>query len=119
MQQTRSWVMISPLGSWLPFCSKELLCCLFGLVIYYLQIGQALAQHVLKSFLCLNHLAYVELQSTLSALPQLLQTAGLCPVQHPLVCDPRDRVALSESLPLWPTSAPCTGWVALAEAGSS
>lgn len=88
MQQTFSWVMISSLGPWLPFCSKDLLCCLFGLVINYLHIGQALAQHVLKSFLCLNHPANVELQSALSVLPQLLQTAGLCPVQHPLVCDP-------------------------------
>lgn len=65
-------------------------------MIYYPQVGQALAQHVLKSFLCLNYFAFVDLQTALSALPQLLQTAGLCPVQHPLVCDPRDRVALSE-----------------------
>lgn len=50
--------------------------------------------------ICFKVFFYVELQSALSALPQLLQTAGLCRVQHPLVCDPRDRVALSESLPL-------------------
>lgn len=119
MQQAPSWVMISPRGSWLPFCSKELLCCLFRLVIYYLQVGQGLAHHIVKSFLCLNHLAFVDLQTVLCAMPQLLQTAGLCPAQHPLVCDPRDREALSESLPLWPSSSPGTARVALAEAGSA
>lgn len=76
--------MISPLASWLSFCSKELLCCLFRLPICYLQVGQALAQHVLKSFLCLNHFAFVDLQTALSTLPLLLQTTELCPVQHPL-----------------------------------
>lgn len=111
MQQAPSWVMISPRGSWLPFCSKELLYCLFRLVIYYLQVGQGLAHHIVKSFLCLNHLAFVDLQTALSAMPQLLQTAGLC--------DPRDREALSESLLLWPSSSPGTAGLALAEAGSA
>lgn len=65
---------------------------------------------ILRSSLHLNLFAFVDLQTALSMLPMLLQTAGLCPVQcPPVVCDTREEIAPSELLLLWLSSFPYTG----------